>query len=236
MNIFDNLVLKDVVLYNPNKSGDYVVIVPNLNGLASITLKLMMYRLNNIEGDVTVYITDKKSVTQKDIDSGIYTEDDFGKFRVDVFIDKVAVNFDISTCDVVKQKNFMSLNLDDKNIIYLDVLDSKVNRYELFEKFLTSKAFKRFQTNNIYIQVGNNKGLEFVRVDCFSRKTYLSDTVEEEVKMPTKTNKRVREAIMSRIVSGIVNIMVTEDFVLSKNKYTLEKDNTVIMDKLKEVE
>lgn len=236
MNIFDNLVLNDVVLYNPNKNGDYVVIVPNLNGLASITLKLMMYRLNNIEGNVTVYITDKKSVTQKDIDSGIYTDDDFGKYRVDVFIDKVAVNFDIDTCDVVKQKNFMGLNLDNENIIFLDVLDSKVNRYEVFNKFLISKAFKRFQTNNMYIQVGNNKGLEYVKVDCFSRKTYLSDNIEKEVKLPTKTNKRVREAIISRVVSGVVNIMVTEDFTLSKNKYKLEEDNTVVMDKLKEVE
>lgn len=229
--------LFNYVSFNPNKEGDYAIIIPNLNGLATISLKLMMYRLNNIDGRVTIYILDKKSITKKDVESGIYTENDFGKFRVDVFIKRVAVNFDITTCDVIKLNNFNELNLIEENIIMLDCIESSTNKdnSEIFMNILRNKAFKRFQTNNMYIKVDNNKGFDYVTIDCYSRQTYEAERFTEELSYYKNTNKRVREVIISRIISGLINIMVTEDFTLTKNSYGIDSENKVITKSLEEV-
>src|SRR5699024_7400788 len=101
------------------ETTQYSFVFPELNGLGVMTLNLLLYRLNNINQRVVIYLQDNKAVNKVDVASGLYTMDDIGRKRAEVVRDKYAGSFDnVRLIDVIKGTAFLRSALGDRNLFY----------------------------------------------------------------------------------------------------------------------
>lgn len=70
----------DMGTYEPRRENitGYTLVIPELSGVATLTLNLLMYRLNNLPVPVEIIVFDRKKVTDRDLGKGLYLQKDLG--------------------------------------------------------------------------------------------------------------------------------------------------------------
>lgn len=86
MNLAEMKNQRKVNSFNPR--GTTVVYIQNVEGVASMLLDKLLYRIENMEGNKVIVLVDKNKVNKRDTVQGIYEEGDIGKLRTDVIRDR----------------------------------------------------------------------------------------------------------------------------------------------------
>lgn len=210
--------LKGSKKYEPvrQEGVGYSIIFPELNGLGVMVLNLLLYRLNNINERVVIYLQDNKSVTTTDVSSGLYRTEDVGSKRAEVIRDKYVGNFsNVVLVDIVKGTEFTRRNTGNRNLIYIDL--GKKGSKESYENFLRLQDINKFGRNNAYIRYRQVDGeSDAITLDLISMKRVKS-TQEIPVTNSkiTKKKRYIKNNLTSVVLASIVNNLVTEGMDLN---------------------
>lgn len=193
------------------ETTEYSIVIPELNGLGVMTLNLLLYRLNNINQRVVIYLQDNKAVNKVDVASGLYTMDDIGRKRAEVVRDKYAGSFDnVRLIDVIKGTAFLRSTLGNRNLFFIDT--SKNGEKEDYEILFRNQSFDKFKRNNAYIRYEQIDGeSDVVKLDLRSVGLVVSkENYPIQNSKITKKDRYIKNTIASVTIASIVNNLVTE--------------------------
>lgn len=205
--------IKGSVKYTPirDNSRGYSIVIPELNGLGVMVLNLLLYRLNNIEEQVIIYLQDNKAVNKVDVASGLYVTEDIGSKRAEVIRDKYAGSFsNVKIVDIIKSTAFLRNTLGDRNLFFIDT--SKTGQKEDYDKLFRNQSFDKYKRNNAYIRYEQIDGEEdLIKLDLRSvgRVVSTQEYALENSKI-TKKDRYIKNTMASVAIASIVNNLVTE--------------------------
>lgn len=213
----------DMGTYEPRRENitGYTLVIPELSGVATLTLNLLMYRLNNLPVPVEIIVFDRKKVTDRDLGKGLYLQKDLGLLRADVIQDKYTKGFNnITIVKVESPINYKRTSRDRrKSLIVLDFSENNDHLSLFNDKLEVATKFNYTRQNNAYIGVREVSREEFVvkteLVSSVRLESEEYETVEKEGFRLNKQDALAKDYLMAVSVVSIVNNLVTDGGVLT---------------------
>lgn len=221
--------------YEPNREevNGYALIMPVIDGLGSMVINLLLYRLNNLSDNVVLYITDNNKVTKNDVANGVYVNSDIGVKRAEAITDKYSGYFDnVTIVDVVKKADFKRDDLDELSILYID-LSSEGKFEEDFDSLLGNQmSVSKFTRNNFYLSHQTKGMKDVIRYKAVSLKLIESkEDIEVDERRVMKRDKYIKNILASRLIVSTLNNIITEGRNLNYQEVAVNMIDYNVMEK-----
>lgn len=208
------------------KNAQNVFLFPSADGLASHVIKSLLYRLENVEQTSYIIIQDKKEVDKKDVESGIYINEDIKKKRGQVLTDRYGGAFGTEVIYGIE---------DYEGVVYMNTNRSK-NLFIINTNL--AKAYTRMDINAI-VKASNRGGAQggirsnaYV-IDAFSNgedvivRTMVGsggniygefDKTEARNAGFSMAEQYLRNAMLGQMIFNLVNSIVTDGMSFNYSK------------------